>query len=201
MTDRSSMSIDPRPVRTVTPSRSSWRCADAERSLRVGRQDPVERLDEEDPGVRRVDRAEVAPQRVAGDLAQRAGQLDAGRAAADEHEGHPSLAPRRDLPRARPPRRRSGSGAGSRWRRRCDLRPGRERRPLRRGRSRSGGRRRDDERVVGDRAAVGQQRPRAARDRARRPRRAGPSCSSGGAGSSGAAGRCRPARAAPVATW
>ena len=60
--------------------------------LRIRRQDPVHRLDEEDPRPGRVDRAEVAAERVAGDLAEGAGQLDAGRPAADEHERHP-LAP------------------------------------------------------------------------------------------------------------
>ena len=59
---------------------------------RVGRQDPVHRLDEQDPGVGRVDRAEVAAERVAGDLAERSGQLDARRPAADDDERHP-LAP------------------------------------------------------------------------------------------------------------
>jgi hypothetical protein len=58
---------------------------------RVGRQDAVEGLDEDDPGVGRVDRAEVAPERVVGDLAQRAGQLHPGRASAHHHEGHPLL--------------------------------------------------------------------------------------------------------------
>ena len=56
---------------------------------RVGRQDAVDRLDEDDPGLAGPDRPEVAPERVVGDLAERAGQLDAGRSAADEHERHP----------------------------------------------------------------------------------------------------------------
>ncbi len=56
---------------------------------RVGRQDPVHRLDEEDPRVARIDRPEVAPERVVGDLAERPGQLHAGRSPADDHERHP----------------------------------------------------------------------------------------------------------------
>ena len=86
------MSVTRVPVRTSTPSRSSCRWADADRSGGIGRQHPVHRLDEDDPGVGRVDRPEIAPERVARDLAERARQLDAGRAAADEHERHP-LAP------------------------------------------------------------------------------------------------------------
>ena len=77
------------PVRTVTPSRSSWRRAETERSFGYGRKDPIERLDQDDPGVGRVDRAEVAPQGVFRDLAERAGELDPGRAAADDDERHP----------------------------------------------------------------------------------------------------------------
>jgi hypothetical protein len=38
---------------------------------------------------RRIDAAEVVRQRVQPDLAERAGQLDAGRAGADHHEGEP----------------------------------------------------------------------------------------------------------------
>ena len=34
-----------------------------------------------------MNRSEVFPQRAAGDLGQRAGELDAGRSAADDHEG------------------------------------------------------------------------------------------------------------------
>ena len=73
---------------------------------RIGRQDPVHRLDEDDPGLARPDRPEVALERVVGDLAERAGELDAGRSAADEHERHPRPATARDRPRARRPRRR-----------------------------------------------------------------------------------------------
>ena len=51
------------------------------------------RLDQEDPRVLRADRAEVAPQRVVRDLAERAGELDAGRAAADDDERHPRPPP------------------------------------------------------------------------------------------------------------
>ena len=40
-----------------------------------------------------VDRAEIALERVVRDLAERAGQLDAGRAAADDDERHPGAPP------------------------------------------------------------------------------------------------------------
>ena len=78
VTERSSIADDPR-LRSgrSPPSRSSWRLRRRRAIRRVGRQDPVQRLDEQDPGVGRVDRAEVAAERVAGDLAERAGQLDA----------------------------------------------------------------------------------------------------------------------------
>ena len=88
----SSMSMTRVLVRTSTPSRSSCLRAEAERSGGIGRQHPVHRLDEDDLRVRRTDGPEVALERVAGDLAERAGELDPGRAAADEHERHP-LAP------------------------------------------------------------------------------------------------------------
>ena len=53
-----------------------------------------------------------------------------------------------------------------------------------------------DQRVVGERPAVGHQDLARARDRARPPRRAGRSCSPPCGGSSAAAARCRPARCA-----
>ena len=64
-------------------------------SGRVRRQHPVHGLDEDDLRVGGTDRPEVALERVAGDLAERPGQLDPGRAAADEHERHPLAAPLR----------------------------------------------------------------------------------------------------------
>ena len=112
----SSMSTTRVRVRTSTPSRSSCRWADRRPIRRIRRQDPVHRLDQHDPRLARPDRPEVAPERVVGDLAERARQLHARRTAADQHEGHPRPPPVRDRPRVRRPRRRSGSGAGSRSR-------------------------------------------------------------------------------------
>ena len=60
---------------------------------RERRQDPVHRLDEDDPGVGRVDRPEIALERVARDLAEGACEFDARRPATDEHEGHPLATP------------------------------------------------------------------------------------------------------------
>ena len=77
------------PVRTVTPSRSSWRRAEAERSFGYGGRTRSSASTRTIRAWRRVDRAEVALQGVLGDLAERAGQLDAGRAAADDDERHP----------------------------------------------------------------------------------------------------------------
>ena len=51
-----------------------------------GREDAVDRLDEQDARLRHVDRAEVAAN-VARDLRDLAGHLDAGGAGADDHEG------------------------------------------------------------------------------------------------------------------
>ena len=123
---------------------------------RIRRQDPIHRLDQDDPGLVRPDRPEVALERVVGDLAQRAGQLDPGRAAADQHERHPRPAPLRvgfalgGLEGDQDPPPDLGRVLDR-------LEPGRDRRPL--GVVEVGvvGAGRDDERVVGDRAAVGEQ--------------------------------------------
>jgi len=65
----------------------------ARRALRrIGREDARRSLDEHDPGLARVDRAEVADEDVAGDFGDRPGQLDARRSAAHDHEGEQLLA-------------------------------------------------------------------------------------------------------------
>ena len=46
----------------------------------------VAAFDEDDPGVGRIDVAEVLPQRLPRNLGQRAGQLDPGRAATDDRQ-------------------------------------------------------------------------------------------------------------------
>ena len=51
---RSSMSITRVRVRTSTPSRSSWRCAETRAVRRIRRQDPVHRLDQDDPRLARA---------------------------------------------------------------------------------------------------------------------------------------------------
>ena len=50
-------------------------------------------LDQDHAGRGRVDVAEVACQGLPRDLGERAGQLDSGRAAADDHERHPGSPP------------------------------------------------------------------------------------------------------------
>ena len=91
-----------------------------------------------------------------GDLAERAGELDAGRAAADDHERHPRRAPSRvglalgGLEGDEDPAADLGGVLDG-------LEPGRDGRPLRVVEVGVVGAGRDDERVVGDRAAVGQQ--------------------------------------------
>ena len=52
-------------------------------------QDARAGLDEDDPGRLGIEPAKIAGQRPPGDLRQRAGQLDAGRTAADHHERRP----------------------------------------------------------------------------------------------------------------
>ena len=73
----------------VTPSRSSDCAALARERRREVRQDAVGRLDEQDARRARVDRAEVAAQRVARDLGDLPGQLDARRPGADDDERQP----------------------------------------------------------------------------------------------------------------
>ena len=153
-TDRSSIAVTRVSVRTVTPSRSSWRRAERERSGGYGgrtRSSASMRMIRASAG---IDRAEVAPQRVAGDLAERPGQLDAGRSATDQHEGHPLASPLRvgfpfrGLERdedASPDLGRVLEG----------LEAGGDRGPLVVPEVRVVGAGRDDERVVGERAAVG----------------------------------------------
>ncbi len=138
--------------------------------------------------------AEIALERVARDLAEGAGELDAGRAAADEHERHPFAAAFRvglafgGLERDEDPPADLGrvlDGLEARG----------ERRPLRVVEVAVVRARRDDERVVVDRAAVREQdlallgvdADGLAEDDGRVAVLA--------AGSSGAAGRCRRARA------
>ena len=121
---------------------------------RVGRQDPLHGLDEDDLGVGRVDRPEIAPERVARDLAQRARQLDTGRPAADDHERHPLAPPFRigfpfrglECDEDAPPDLR-GVLEG--------LEPGRHGLPLVVPEVGVTGAGRDDQRVVRDRATVG----------------------------------------------
>ena len=68
-------------------------CRSALREVRrEGWQHAVLAFDQQDSGFSRIDVMEIAPQRVVGDFAQRAGQFDAGRAAADDHEGKPGVA-------------------------------------------------------------------------------------------------------------
>ena len=164
---------------------------------RVHRQDAVDGLDELDARVLRPDRPEVGAQRVVGDLAQRPGQLDAGRPAAHEHEGHPLPAPvgvrlalgrlERDEDPA-PDLRGVVDGLEAR----------RVRRPLVVPEVAVPGAGRDDERVVREVEAVRRKCDLAARPgRCPSPRPAGPSCCAACGRSSAAAARSRPATGRP----
>ena len=198
-----SMPVTARPVRTSTPSALELplRAAPTSSSA-IGRQDARARPR---PGrharVARVDAAEVAREGVARDLGQRAGELDAGRAAADDDEGEPVAGAR-----SASSSRSAASKASST--RRADLErvlerleAGRVRRPL----------------VVAEvgvrrarRRRSGSRRP--ARRRSRRTQRAGEvdaghlgqqhaSRSAAGAGCGGSAPRCRSGDRPAVATW
>ena len=85
----SSMSDDARPGPDLDPEMLELALRGRGAVGRIGRQDPVHRLDQDDPRLARADRPEVAPERVVGDLTEGAGQLDAGRSAADQDERHP----------------------------------------------------------------------------------------------------------------
>src|SRR5258706_8920524 len=124
-------------------------------TLRVGRKQTGHPLDQEDPGIGRVDRPEVAAERVVRDLAQRAGELDAGRAAADDDERHPLAASLRI--RFALGRLEGDEDPASDRRSVVDrLQARRERRPFRMAEIRMPRPARDDQGVVADRAAVGE---------------------------------------------
>ena len=146
-------------------------------------------------------RRKSCTQRLPRDLRQRAGELDAGRSAADDDERQ--QAPLRvgiGLALGRLERQQHPPPDLERIVER--LQPGRARRPLGMaevGVRRAGG---DDQVVVGDRAcgagSAGRrtdQRRAVRPDRSRARRRAAPRRSADGAGSSGSATRCRPATA------
>src|SRR5208282_1398219 len=57
-----------------------------------GGENPVPAFEQQDLRFARIDAAEIMPQRVVGDLAQRACKLDAGRTASDQNEGQPRAA-------------------------------------------------------------------------------------------------------------
>ena len=89
VTPSSSMPTTVRPVSTVTPSCSSDRSAFAESDGgKLGSTRSAASTSRMRRGAR-VDRAEVAAQRVARELGDLAGHLDAGRAGADDDEGEP----------------------------------------------------------------------------------------------------------------
>ena len=108
----------------------------AERGQRLGA--PVH---QHDPHLGRVDAAEVALQAADRHLPDLAGQLDAGRAGADDHHRHPRVPLRRVRRRSRPSPAPRAPAAGSPARRRSSSSRARTGR-TRRGRSTTGRRRR-----------------------------------------------------------
>ena len=85
-----------RPVRTSTPRRPSVRAGVAlRRPGWNGGEQVVGHLDQHDPGPADVERREVLAQHHVEQLGERAGDLDAGRAAADDHEGEGAVVDQR----------------------------------------------------------------------------------------------------------
>ena len=123
---------------------------------RVLRQDPIHRLDQDDPGRAGANRPEIALERVVGDLPERASELDPGRAAADDQERHPfasALDVRLALGRLEGDQDASPDLGGVLDR----LEAGRQGRPFRVIEIRVVRARRHDQGVVGDRPPVGHQ--------------------------------------------
>ena len=121
--------------RTSTPMRSRSRWARALSSGGNGgstRSAPSKRIDAGRP---RVDVLVVLREGLPGDLLDRAGEFDAGRARADDPERQGRAARLFVCPRTRPTRRPGGCAAAAPWRPRCSSSPARSR-PTRRGRSR-----------------------------------------------------------------
>jgi hypothetical protein len=80
------------PVRTVDAEAAKILGRALRQALGEGRQDPRAGLEQIDPGLGRVDGVEVLGEAMAGDLGERPGELDAGRAATDDHEGELAVA-------------------------------------------------------------------------------------------------------------
>ena len=118
-----------------------------QRALRIGRevvgkarQHARAGLDQHDARLVGVDVAEVRRQRVLRQLGDGAGELDAGRAGADDDEGQQRRAPLPDRSRARRARRRPGCAAAAWWRPPASSGPARTA-PIRHGRNRHAARR------------------------------------------------------------
>ena len=94
-TDPGRMSVTSVSVRTSTPSRRSFVLGLVAQLSRVGGQEPRSALEQHHRGLAGIDVAEVAPQRVAPDLGDRARHLDAGRPAAHDDEGEVGVAAHR----------------------------------------------------------------------------------------------------------
>ena len=126
-TPAASISVTTLSVQTCTPSaRGRARRGSPARASKLGRmRGPASiRITRVELG---IDVAEVARQREAAHLADRAGELDAGRAAADDHERQQLLAPLGIASRARRARTRSARGGGSRSPARASSGPGAKR--------------------------------------------------------------------------
>ena len=127
-----STSVTRASIRSSTPRSSSWRTAAvAAEPITEGREWLLAAVDEQHAHGRRIERTEVAAQAPDGELADLPGELDAGRAGADDddREPFPPFLGRR-WP-SRPSRTRRGCGAAARARRRsssCRARRARTRR-------------------------------------------------------------------------
>ena len=81
-------SVTAAPSRTSTPSCSSERRAVSDSVSVNGVEHARRGFNQDDAGAARIDGTEIGGKRALGKLGDGAGHLDAGRAAADHHEGH-----------------------------------------------------------------------------------------------------------------
>ena len=121
-------------------------------TVRIAVQDLWPRLDEQHARLARIDGAEVPRQRIARQVGDRPGQFDAGRTAADDHEGEQRLEPRR-VGFALGFLERQKDAAADRGGVFDRLQPGRRRLPVVMAEIAVARPRREDQRVVGNRAS------------------------------------------------
>ena len=146
-------------------------------------------LEEQDARRAGIEMPEIARERLPRHLGERAGELDAGRASADDDERQQRAAASRDRSRARPARRPAARAGGFRAHPRASSDPARCRATPRVRSTRAWSRSPESDSRTSSRRRPAP--PSAARDRRAGRPRAAPRRSPDGAGSSGWARRCR----------